>query len=205
MNLSEYSVKRPVTIIVLYALAMGVAATLVPNIAVDLYPSTKIPVLSVRTSYTGAGPEDVERNITIPLERALASSKGLTTMTSSSGFESSYINLNFDYGIDMDQAMTDAQTLVNRIANSLPDDAGSPTVRRFDISAMPIMRLIVKGSYPPDQLRLFAENEIQAQIERIDGVASAEVTGGTSQIVKVAVSLNRLAAFNMTLNDVSSA
>jgi HAE1 family hydrophobic/amphiphilic exporter-1 len=184
---------------------MGVAATLVPNIAVDLYPSTANPVLSVRTSYTGAGPEDVERNITIPLERALASSKGLTNMTSSSGFESSFINLNFNYGVDMDQAMTDAQTLVNRIANSLPDDADSPVVRRFDMSAMPIMRLIVKGSYPPDQLRLFAENEIQAQIERIDGVASAEVTGGTSQIVKVAVSLNRLAAFDMTLSDVSSA
>ncbi|MDR0411941.1 MAG: efflux RND transporter permease subunit [Treponema sp.] len=205
MNISGYSVKRPVTIIVLYALAMGVAATLVPGIAVDLYPSIARPVLSVYTTYTGAGPEDVERNITIPLERALASSKGLTNMTSSSGFESSYINLNFDYGVDMDQAMTDAQTLVNRIANSLPDDAASPTVRRFDMSAMPIMRLIVRGSYPPDQLRLFAENEIQAQIERIDGVASAQVTGGSSQIVKVAVSLNRLAAFGMTLNDVSAA
>jgi HAE1 family hydrophobic/amphiphilic exporter-1 len=184
---------------------MGVASTLVPNIAVDLYPSTARPVLSVRTSYPGAGPEDVERNVTIPLERALASSKGLTNMTSSSGFENSSINLNFDYGVDMDQAMTDAQTLVNRIANSLPDDADSPVVRRFDMSAMPIMRLIVKGSYPPDQLRLFAENEIQAQIERIDGVASAEVTGGTSQIVKVAVSLNRLAAFGMTLSDISAA
>jgi HAE1 family hydrophobic/amphiphilic exporter-1 len=205
VNISGYSVKRPVTIIVLYALAMGVAATLVPGIAVDLYPSIARPVLSVYTTYTGAGPEDVERNITIPLERALASSKGLTNMTSSSGFESSYINLNFDYGVDMDQAMTDAQTLVNRIANSLPDDAASPTVRRFDMSAMPIMRLIVRGSYPPDQLRLFAENEIQAQIERIDGVASAQVTGGSSQIVKVAVSLNRLAAFGMTLNDVSAA
>ncbi|MDR0644429.1 MAG: efflux RND transporter permease subunit [Treponema sp.] len=205
MNISGYSVKRPVTIIVLYALAMGVAATLVPNIAVDLYPSTARPVLSVYTSYTGAGPEDVERNITIPLERALASSKRLISMTSSSGFESSSINLNFDYGADMDQVMTDAQTLVNRIANSLPDDAGSPTVRRFDMSAMPIMRLIVKGSYPPDQLRLFAENEIQAQIERIEGVASADVTGGTSQIVKIAVSLNRLAAFGMTLSDVSAA
>ncbi|MDR3170360.1 MAG: efflux RND transporter permease subunit [Treponema sp.] len=205
MNIPGYSVKRPVTIVVLYALAMGIAATLIPKIAVDLYPSTARPVLSIYTSFPGAGPADVERNVTEPLEKALASSKGMVDMASNSSFESSNINLNFSYGTDMDQAMTDAQTLVNRIANSLPDGAGSPTVRRFDMSAMPIMRLVVRGNYPPDQLRLFAEDEIQSEIERIDGVASADVTGGTVRIVKVAVSLNRLAAFNLTLSDVSTA
>ncbi|MDR2393336.1 MAG: efflux RND transporter permease subunit [Treponema sp.] len=205
MSISAYSVKRPVTIAVLYALAMGVAATLVPNIAVDLYPSTVRPVLSIFTNFPGAGPADVEQNITIPLERALASSRGLGDLTSNSSFENSFINLNFAYGTDMDKAMTDAQTLVNRLANSLPDGAGSPTVRRFDMSAMPIMRLVVRGNYPPDQLRLFAEDQIQASIERIQGVASAEVTGGTTQIITVAVSLNRLGAFNLTLQDISTA
>jgi HAE1 family hydrophobic/amphiphilic exporter-1 len=205
VNITKYSVQRPVTIVVLYALALGIAATLVPNIAVDLFPSTVRPVLSVYTSFPGAGPADVERNVTMPLERALAASKGLTEMTSNSSFESSFINLNFAYGTDMDQAMADAQTLVARLSNSLPDDAGSPTVRRFDMSAMPIMRLVVRGDYPPDQLRIFAEDEIQAGIERIEGVASAEVTGGTTQIVRVAVSQNRLAAHNLTLNDVTAA
>jgi HAE1 family hydrophobic/amphiphilic exporter-1 len=205
MNIAAYSVKRPVTIVVLYALAVGVAATLVPNIAVDLYPSTVRPVLSVFTRFPGAGPADVEKNLTEPLERALSSSRGLTEMTSNSSFEQSFINLNFAYGTDMDKAMTDAQTLVNRLANSLPDGVESPTVRRFDMSAMPIMRLVVRGNYPPDQLRLFAEDEIQAELERIYGVAAAEVTGGTTQIIKAAVSLNRLAAFNLTLGDVGSA
>jgi HAE1 family hydrophobic/amphiphilic exporter-1 len=205
VNIAKYSVRRPVTIVVLYALAMGIAATLVPNIAVDLFPSTVRPVLSVYTSFPGAGPADVERNVTMPLERALAASKGLTDMTSNSAFESSFINLNFAYGTDMDQAMSDAQALVARLANSLPDDAGSPTVRRFDMSAMPIMRLVVRGDYPPDQLRIFAEDEIQAGIERIEGVASADVTGGTTQIVQVAVSQNRLAGYNLTLSDVTAA
>jgi HAE1 family hydrophobic/amphiphilic exporter-1 len=205
MNIAGYSVKRPVTIVMLYALAMGVAATLIPNIAVDLYPSTARPVLSVSTYFPGAGPADVERNVTDPLERALSSSRGLQEITSNSAFERSYINLNFAYGTDMDKALVDAQTLVNRLANSLPDGVESPVVRRFDMSAMPIMRLVVRGNYPPDQLRIFAEDEIQSSIERIMGVASAEVTGGTTQIIKAAVSLNRLAAFNLTLNDVASA
>ncbi|MDR0400745.1 MAG: efflux RND transporter permease subunit [Treponema sp.] len=205
MNISGYSVKRPVTIVVLYALALGIAATMVPNLAVDLYPSTARPVLSVYTRFPGAGPADIEKNVTERLERSLSTSRGLTNITSNSQFESSFINLEFAYGTNMDKAVTDAQTLLNRLVNSLPDGVETPIVRRFDMSAMPIMRLVVRGSYPPDQLRLFAEDEIQASIERIDGVASAEVTGGTTQVVKAAVSLNRLAAFDLTLADVSAA
>jgi HAE1 family hydrophobic/amphiphilic exporter-1 len=205
MNIAGYSVKRPVTIVVLYALALGVAATLVPNIAVDLYPSASPPVLSVFTRLPGASPADVEKNITMVLERQLASSRGLTNLTSSSSFETSNVNLNFAYGTDMDQAVVDAQTLVSRLANSLPDGATTPTVRRFDMSAMPIMRLIVRGNYPADQLRLYAEDEIQARIQRLDGVAAADVTGGTTQLIKVAVSQNRLAAFGLTLGSITAA
>ncbi|MDR1470070.1 MAG: efflux RND transporter permease subunit [Spirochaetaceae bacterium] len=205
MSVASYSVKRPVTIVVLYALALGVAATLVPGIAVDLFPAVARPVLSVYTQFTGAGPLDVEQNVTMPLERALASSKGLLEMTSNSQNGGGFINLNFAYGTDMDKAAADAQSVVARVAGSLPDDAGTPTVRRFDMSAAPIMRLIVRGSYPSDQLRLFAEEEVQAELERIDGVAAAEVTGGSTQQIRVAVSLNRLAALDLTLSDVSSA
>ncbi|MDR1839562.1 MAG: efflux RND transporter permease subunit [Treponema sp.] len=204
MTISEFSVKRPVTVVILFGLAMGMALTLMTNLALDLYPSIERPVFSVYTRFPGAGPADVERNVTERLERALSSSRGLVNMTSNSQFESSFINLEFQYGTDMDKAVNDAQVLLNRLVNSLPDGVQTPTVRRFNISAAPIMRLVVRGNYPPDQLRIFAEDEIQASIERIEGVASAEVTGGTTQIVKVDVSLNRLSAFNLTLNDISN-
>ncbi|MDR1869358.1 MAG: efflux RND transporter permease subunit [Treponema sp.] len=204
MTISEYSVKRPVTIVILFALAMGIALTMIANLAVDLYPSIARPVVSVYTRFPGAGPADVERNVTERLERSLSSSRGLSNMTSNSQFETSNINLEFEYGTDMDKAVNDAQILLNRLVNSLPDGVYTPVVRRFDMSALPIMRLVVRGNYPPDQLRIFAEDEIQAAIERVEGVAAAEVTGGTTQIVKVEVSLNRLAAFNLTLNDISA-
>jgi hydrophobic/amphiphilic exporter-1 (mainly G- bacteria), HAE1 family len=204
MTISEYSVKRPVTVVILFALCIGIAFTMLVNLALDLYPSIERPVLSVFTRFPGAGPEDVERNVTERLERSLSSSRGLVNMTSNSQFESSSINLEFAYGTNMDKAANDAQILLNRLVNSLPDGVQTPTVRRFDMSAMPIMRLVVRGNYPPDQLRIFAEDEIQSSIERIEGVAAAEVTGGTTQIVKVEVSLNRLYAFNLTLSDISN-
>ncbi|MCL2720356.1 MAG: efflux RND transporter permease subunit [Treponema sp.] len=205
MSITEYSVKRPVTIIMLFVLSIGIAVTLIGSLSMDMYPSVDRPFLSVWTRFPGAGPADIERNVTERLERALSSSRGLVNMTSNSQFESSTINLEFAYGTDMDKAVNDTQILLNRLVNSLPTGVQTPTVRRFDMSAMPIMRLVVMGNYPPDQLRIFAEDEIQSKIERIEGVAAAEVTGGTTQIVKVEVSLNRLAAFNLTLNDISSA
>ncbi|MCL2879536.1 MAG: efflux RND transporter permease subunit, partial [Treponema sp.] len=204
MDIAGYSVRRPVTIVVLFCLAAGVGISMLFNLAVDLYPSTARPVLSVFTRFPGAGPADVERNLTMPLEKALSTSRGLVNMTSNSQFETSSITLEFAYGTNMDKAITDAQTLLNRLVNSLPSGINTPVVRRFDMSALPIMRLVVRGNYPPDQLRVFAEDEIQADIERIDGVASADVTGGTTQFVKVAVALNRLGAFNLTLNDITS-
>jgi len=167
MNLAGFSVKHPVTIVVIYALALGIAISMIPNLAIDLYPSTARPVLSVYTRFPGAGPADVEKNVTDRLERSLSSSRRLVNMTSNSQFESSFINLEFSYGTDMDKAVTDAQTLLNRLVNSLPTGVETPVVRRFDMSAMPIMRLIVRGNYPPDQLRLFAEDEIQAKVERV--------------------------------------
>ena len=205
MNITGYSVKHPVTITVLYILVLGVAVSMLPNLAMDLYPSTSMPVLSVVTRYPGAGPTDVERNVTERLERTLAGSRGLVNMTSFSQFESSSITLQFEYGTDMDKAMSETQNLMNRFANSLPAGVDTPMVLRFDMSSAPVMSIIVSGNYPPDQLRLFAEDYIQAQIERIEGVASASVTGGTVQQVDVKVALNRLAAFNMTLNDVVTA
>jgi len=205
VKLVDFSVKRPVTVVVLYALALGVAITLIMNLAVDLFPSTARPVLSVWTRFPGAGPADVEANVTDRLERSLAVLQGLENITSNSMFEFSSITLHFAFGSDMDQAMSDAQTIVSRIANSLPDGAQTPIVRRFDMAAMPIMRLAVRGNLPADQLRLFAEDEIRAGIERVEGVAAAEVTGGTIQVVNVAVSTNRLAAHGLTLNDISNA
>jgi len=98
MNISEYSVKHPVTVIMIFALVIGMAVTMIPTLAVDLFPSVQNPVLSVFVSFPGAGPTDIEKNVTERLERALASSRNLVNMTSSSQFESCFVNLQFTYG-----------------------------------------------------------------------------------------------------------
>ncbi len=204
MNISEYSVRRPVTVIILFALLLVIASIMVPQLAVDMFPDTTRPVMTVFTSYSGAGPEDVEANVTEPLEKALAGVTGLENISSTSSDGSSRIRLDFAYGLELDEVKNEVESIIASASGSLPDDAGSPGIFQFNMSSIPIMQLVVRGDYSVEELKAVAEDTIQPRLERIEGVASTSVSGGSDQLVDVAVSLNRLAAHGITLSKVAS-
>ena len=199
MKVTGFSVHRPVTVVIVYLLLIGVAAVLVPRLAVDLYPEISPPVLSVSAAYPGAGPEDVERNVTEILEKALATVEGLEEISSTSSQGSCRIFMEFSFRTDLDEAKTEIDTLLSQVSGALPEDAETPVSRKFDLSMIPIMNLVIRGERPLEKLKQVAEDDIQPELERIEGVASTEVRGGSDRIVKVAVSQNRLAAFGLTL------
>ena len=203
MSLSTTSVQRPVTVVVLYALVLGVAAAMIPRLAIDLYPDTSPPVISIITRFPGAGPEDVEANVTQPLERVLATVTGLRQMNSTSSLGSSSIILQFGYDMDMTEVRAEVESVVTAAAGRLPAGASAPIIRRFNLSQLPIMRLVIRGNYPLDDLRRLADERVQPALERIDGVSAAEATGGSSLSAHVAVRHNRLAAYNLTLSQVA--
>ncbi len=204
MSVVRRSIDHPVTVVMAFVLICGVAAVFVPQIPISLNPETVMPLLSVRTSYQGAGPADVEQNVTRLLENAFSSLKGLDRMSSTSSTGSSNIRLEFGYDVDLDKAQNEIESVISGLLNRLPDDADTPVVRRFDASAMPIIRLLIKGDRPLDELQSIGENTVQPLLERIKGVASAAVSGGSRRIVAVSVSQNRLAAYGMTLTDLAS-
>lgn len=205
MSMVKRSIDHPVTIIMIFALLCGIAVVFVPRIPIALNPETEMPLLSVRTSYSGAGPEDVEQNITRVLENAFSSLEGLKTMSSTSSQGSSNIRLEFGYEVNLDRAQSEIESTVSSLLNRLPDGAETPTVRRFDMSAQPIIRLILKGDRPLEELQRLGEETVQPRLERIQGVASASVVGGNRELVSVSVSQNRLAAYGLTITGVASA
>jgi HAE1 family hydrophobic/amphiphilic exporter-1 len=205
MSMVKRSIDHPVTIIMIFALLCGIALVFVPRIPIALNPETEMPLLSVRTSYSGAGPEDVEQNITRILENAFSSLKGLKSMSSSSSQGTSNIRLEFGYEINLDRAQSEIESTVSSLLNRLPDGADTPTVRRFDMSAQPIIRMILKGERSLEELQRLGEEIVQPRLERIQGVASASVVGGNRELVSVAVSQNRLAAYGLTITGVASA
>jgi len=205
MNISEVAVRRPVTILIMTALMSGLAAFMVPDLAVDLYPSISPPVISVSTSYSGAGPLEVEESVTRVLEKQLSNVTGLKSMSSTSSEGRSRIRLEFDFSTDLDKATSNVRDSLERVNRALPDGADSPTIFKFDLSSQSIMTLIVQGNETPDKLKSIAEDTVQPLLERLEGVSSADVRGGDTQIIRVDVSKSRLEAYNITLSQISSA
>ena len=205
MNITELSVRKPVTILVITLLLVGLAAFMVPDLAVEMFPETTMPVIMVRTTYVGASPEEVEESVTSPLEKQLSNVSGLEEISSTSSEGQSWIRLDFGYDVDLDEATTDIRDSLERITSRLPDDAGTPQIMKFDMSQMPIMRLIVSGDESSDTLTRIAEDTIQPRLERVDGIASSEIGGGETKEVKVDVSLNRLEAYNLSIASIAMA
>lgn len=164
----------------------------------DLFPEVSYPILNVNVRYSGAGPEEIEQMVTIPIEQAVATVNGVKKITSVSQEGSSRVTLEFDWGRNIDEAANDLRASLDRVARRLPDDADSPTVFKYDPSAMPIMSLGISGEMDDFALRRFAEDDLTNTLQRADGIASVDVMGGKSEEISVRLRQDRLQAFGIT-------
>ncbi|MDE6736209.1 MAG: efflux RND transporter permease subunit, partial [Treponemataceae bacterium] len=203
MSVTKQTLEHPVLTLMVFVLLGIMGIFVLQNVAMSLWPDIDYPVLSVSATYTNAGPETVEKSITKVLEGALVSLSNLKTMTSTSSEGRSRVNLEFNYGTDLDQAVNDVRDKLDRVTRSLPDDV-TPSIFKMDADAMPILRIAVRGNRSNDDLKQIAEDTIVDILEQAEGVAEASVYGGRTQIVRVELSENRLAAYGLTIATVSS-
>lgn len=204
MSVTKQTLEHPVLTLMVFVLLGIMGIFVLRNVAMSLWPDIDYPVLSVSATYTNAGPETVEKSITKVLEGALVSLSNLKTMTSTSREGRSNVNLEFNYGTDLDQAVNDVRDKLDRVTRSLPDDV-TPSIFKMDADAMPILRIAVRGNRSNDDLKQIAEDTIVDILEQAEGVAEASVSGGRTKIVRVELSENRLAAYGLTIATVSSA
>jgi len=138
-------------------------------------PDITLPSITVSTRYEGVGPEEMEELVSIPLERALSSTPSVKEIVSTSSEGSSSIRLSFEWGTDIESAMDEVRTRVDRARGMLPDDAEPPSIFKFDVNVFPILFMGVSSDLPPLELREFCEKQIQYRFERIPGVAQADM------------------------------
>ncbi|MBQ0050455.1 MAG: efflux RND transporter permease subunit [Treponema sp.] len=205
MSMSKKTLDHPVLTLIVFVLLLIMGLFTLQNVAINLMPDVDSPYITVRTTYTNAGPESVEKSVTKVLEGQLVSVSGLKNMTSTSSSGSSSISLEFNYGVDLESATNDIRDKISKVQRRLPDDAGTPAIMKMDADSMPIMRVAVRGNRSNDDLKLIAEDQIVSLLEQVDGVAEASVSGGRTKIVRVEISQNRLAAYGLTMAQVYSA
>lgn len=209
MNLSDFSIKSPYTVIAVSLLiaALGVFAYF--RTPTDLFPDTVPPQVVVVTVWPGADADDIADKVTQVIEKELNTVSGLKRVTSTSRDEVSSINAEFLYSKDLGEAVLDIQNAASRIRASLPAAILEPRIYRISDATRPLLTLSLtpKPESTKDllQIRLLAENQIEDALLTVAGVADVDVFGAHKPEIKVRVFRERLAANNLTLADVLAA
>ncbi|MBS1714840.1 MAG: efflux RND transporter permease subunit [Armatimonadetes bacterium] len=205
MNIARFSVTRPVAVTMRIAALVLLGAICLVRLPIDLLPKVTIPTVVVSTSWANVAPEEMETQVTRPIEQAVSSAPNVNQVSSSTSQGQSSVRIQFNWGTDIGQAAVDVLQLVQRAKRSLPNDdaLSDPVVFKFDPSTLPIRIYGVSGIDDPVKLRTLLDTEVAPMIESADGVAAATVTGGDTRAVIVDVDPKRLQAYNLSLKQVS--
>ena len=206
MFLSDISVKRPVfaTVISLLLVALGVLSF--QELSVREYPDISSPVISVSTDYPGASADIVESRVTQQLEGDLSGIAGVKTISSSSSDGRSNIQIEFELGMEMDDAANDVRDRVNRILNRLPEDIETPRVTKEESDASPIMYMsFISETMSLMELTDYAERHIVDRFSVIPGISNINVSGSGRPSMRVWLDRIEMAARGLTVTDITNA
>jgi HAE1 family hydrophobic/amphiphilic exporter-1 len=202
MSIPRFAIQRPVTMFMISAVITLLGALSLTRLPVDLMPEFEQPTLTVRVSYPGVGPIEMEELVTRPIEQAVGAVPGVTRIESTSSEGNSQVRLRFEWGEDLAEVADEVRTRLDRVRGRLPEEADAPTVFKFDSSAQAIIQLGIEGDYDPVTLREIAQNEIAPRFERVDGVAAVTVNGGVRRQIHVELSKEKITALNLSVNQV---
>ncbi|MEG8947949.1 efflux RND transporter permease subunit [Rosettibacter firmus] len=206
MILTKFSLKRQITLLMIYGVIILFSLFSFSQLKIDFFPDITFPIAGVITNYPGVGPEDIENLITRPIEEAVSSVKNIERVTSQSFKGSSIVTLEFKYGTNMQVAENDIRKNLDYIRDYLPEDASQPMVFVFDPSMMPISYISISSPYlGPAELRKLSEEKIEPLLERVEGVASVQTMGGLQRQINVNINPILLASYDISPNDVSQA
>jgi len=201
--LTRLALKNPIFILMMSLATIALGWVSLGRLPVDLFPNIEVPQVTVATFYPGAGPQDVEKSITMPIERAVSSAPGVDRVESRSRQGTSIVTVWFQFGVNLDNAQFEVAQRVAQIQNALPPGINQPFVLKFDISGIPVVQLTMNGEgLDEKQLYDLAYNVVQPQLERLKGVASASVSGGKIREIQVLVEREALRARGLAILDV---
>lgn len=195
--MSKYSVKKPFTVLVgvVLVLVLGVVSFLGLN--TDLLPTMDLPYVVVYTVYPGASPEKVETGVTQPLERAVATTSGLETIQSISSENVSIIIMAFSSETNMDSAMIELSNNIDMVEGYLDDMVRAPTLMKINPSMMPVQMLAVDvDGMDIKELSEYVENDLKPRLERLDGVATVDVSGSVSDHIDIYLNQEKIDDIN---------
>ncbi len=204
MNLPEFAVKRPVTVSVIFIIMVLFGLYSLVDLPIDLMPEIEAPSVSVITTYSGAGSEEVEEKVSKVIESSLSTTSNLKEIYSRSMENVSTVTLEFEFGTDMSEAVNNIRDRMNMARGFLPDDISEPMIFKFDFSMMPILFISVTSSktdirYEGD----FINDNISNYIQRLPGVGGVMTFNEMEEKIIVSADKQRLSTFNISVSDIA--
>ena len=195
--LSKFSIKKPFTILVAVVIVIVFGVIALTKMTPDLFPKINTPYVIVMTTYPGASPEEAESEITKPMEQQLATLSNIKNVTSVSAANYSMIQLEFSDSVNMDSVSVDIRDKIDQIEGVLPDTAGTPVVMKISMDMMPVVTAAVgMDDKSSGEVSQFTKDNLQSQLEGVEGVASVSAMGMVDDNVQIVLSQDKIDAVN---------
>ncbi len=204
MNLTEFSVRHPVSISMLIVILVTLGFVSMSGLPVEMFPEIDFPIISIATEYEGVAPQEVEERVTRPIEQAVAAVEDVKSVRSRTTEGRSLVFIEFYWGADTDLLRIDVREKLDAIRGALPDDIDDPIVAKRGFGSDPqAIRVAVSSEYLPlTEVRRLAEDILKPRLESIEEVATVDVVGGREREIQVNVIQRQLGSHRLTLDDV---
>ena len=204
MSLYEGAVKKPIMTSLCFIAVAIFGLFSLSKLPIDLMPDIETNTIMVMTAYPGASAEDIENNVTRPLENTLNSVEYLKHITSKSSENISVVTLEFEFGHDIDVLTNDVRDKLDMVASALPDEVNNPIIFKFSADMMPILLLSVQAEESQGALYKILDDNVANPLARIPGVGSVSIAGAPQREVNVYCDPNRLEAYGLTVESISA-
>lgn len=204
MSIVRSAVNRPVFTVMIVIIVLILGGVSLSRLPIDLMPDITSPTISISTSYSKASPEIMEELVTKTIEEAVSAVPGVKEISSQSSEGNSNVQVTFNWGTNLDTAANDLRDRLDRIISRLPDEASRPSLRKFDLSATPVINLGVTGDMDPLTLRNLVEEQVSYRLERVPGVAGVDIRGGLEREIHINIDKNKLQSLHLNLNQIIS-
>ncbi len=205
MTITELAIKRPTLIVVIFAALSVLGIYSYTQLSYELLPKITPPVITIATVYPGASPNEVETSVTKPIEDAISTLDEIDAVNSTSTEGVSFVMVNFLQSADIDVSLQNAQRKVNEILSKLPSDAKSPTLSKFALDEIPVLRMGVTSTLPSTEFYQFIKDRIQPRLAKLEGVGQITLVGGDEREIKVNLDADKIHSYGLSILQVVQA
>jgi hydrophobic/amphiphilic exporter-1 (mainly G- bacteria), HAE1 family len=205
MTITELAIKRPTIIVVIFSALMVLGLYSLSKLNYELLPKITPPVITIATIYPGASPNEIETSVTKPIEDAISTLDQIDAITSTSAEGISFVTVTFAQAADVDIELQNAQRRVNAITSTLPTDAKTPTISKFALDEIPVLRMGLTSNLPSREFYQFIKDRIQPRLSKLAGVGQITLVGGDEREIRVNLDADKIQSYGLSILQVTQA